>query len=198
MRGGCEFCRTLPEFAEGMAGFSLFSESVKGLMIRRSLVRVQPPPSVISTISSSECLVQPNWSLRMYYAGVRVAWDFWSGNAEVSLLASFAISVYIETTHSQLAIMQFFSKWIAWLGIVLMVWSALALVSHRHSDEENSSSCQVCVAAHSVAPTRTAPAAKPALQRIPKVAHKPLDGSLQLIVFALYVRPPPPTYRTQF
>jgi hypothetical protein len=28
LRGGCGFCRTLPEFAEGSAGFSLFSESV--------------------------------------------------------------------------------------------------------------------------------------------------------------------------
>jgi hypothetical protein len=128
----------------------------------------------------------------MYYDGVRVAWDFWGGNAEASPLASFAISVYIETTHSQLAIMRLFSKWIAWLGIVLMVWSALALVSHRHSKEENSSSCQLCVAAHSVAPTKTAPAPKPALQRILTVAHKPVDGSLQLTVFALYVRPPPP------
>jgi hypothetical protein len=133
----------------------------------------------------------------MYYDGVRVAWDSWSGNAEVSLLASFAISVYIETTHSPLAIMRLFSKWIAWLVIVLMVWSALAVVSHRHSNEENSSSCQVCVAAHSVAPTRTAPAPTPALQRILTVAHRPLDGALHLIVFALYVRPPPPTYRTQ-
>jgi hypothetical protein len=86
-----------------------------------------------------------------------------------------------------------FSKSIAWLCVVLMIWSACAAVSHRHSKQENSKSCQVCVAAHSVAPTRSAPASKPVLQRIVTLAQKPIDGTLRLLVFALYVRPPPST-----
>jgi hypothetical protein len=45
LRGGCGFCRTLPESAELSPLSSLSVIGLSGLIIRRSLVRVQPPPT---------------------------------------------------------------------------------------------------------------------------------------------------------
>ena len=44
LRGSCGFCRALPESAELSALSALPAIGVAGLIIRRSLVRVQPPP----------------------------------------------------------------------------------------------------------------------------------------------------------
>jgi len=49
--------------------------------------------------------------------------------------------------------MRSISKKIAWLCLLLMLSSAIAVVAHHHSDANESARCTVCVAAHSAAPT---------------------------------------------
>jgi hypothetical protein len=44
LRGGCGFCRTLPNSADGSEAESLFSEPVLGLIICWFLVRIQAGP----------------------------------------------------------------------------------------------------------------------------------------------------------
>ena len=48
------------------------------------------------------------------------------------------------------------SKRIAWLCLLLMLWSAIAFAAHHHSDGDESAKCSVCVAALSASPTAPA------------------------------------------
>ena len=65
------------------------------------------------------------------------------------------------------------SKRIAWLSLLLTLWSALAFAVHHHSSQDESTTCQVCVAAHSASPTTASPAPKPVFRRVvyPPTAH---------------------------
>lgn len=87
--------------------------------------------------------------------------------------------------------MRSISKAIAWFCLVLMIGSAWAAVVHRHANEANSSSCQLCVMAHSLAPASPAPTPRPVLRRVLATRHQVLDAKQSLLVFTLYVRPPP-------
>jgi hypothetical protein len=84
------------------------------------------------------------------------------------------------------------SKSIAWLCLLLTLWSAGAVVAHHHEDGAESTKCSVCVAALS-----TTPAAQTVLPRTHFVAVSfvvaiPVAATKQrLSVFALTVRPPP-------
>jgi hypothetical protein len=87
--------------------------------------------------------------------------------------------------------MQSISKRIAWLSLLLTLWSALAFAVHHHSSQDESAACQVCIAAHSASPTTVSPAPKPVFRRILPYRPQPSIAKQSLIVFALYIRPPP-------
>ena len=87
--------------------------------------------------------------------------------------------------------MQSISKRIAWLSLLLTLWSALAFAVHHHSSQDESATCQVCIAAHSASPTNASPAPKPVFRRVLAFRPQPTDTKQQLIAFALYIRPPP-------
>jgi len=87
--------------------------------------------------------------------------------------------------------MRSISKVIAWSCLVLMIASAWAEVVHRHAKETNSSSCQLCIVAHSLAPASAAPSPRPVFQRVRVTKHQVLDAKHRLLAFSLYVRPPP-------
>jgi hypothetical protein len=88
--------------------------------------------------------------------------------------------------------MRLFSRPIAWLCVLLTLWSAAAFVAHHHEDEAESARCSVCVAAHTASP-----APEIVLPRITFVAVSPVitapvaAAKQRLVVFALAVRPPP-------
>jgi hypothetical protein len=83
------------------------------------------------------------------------------------------------------------SKRIAWLSLLLTLWSALAFAVHHHSSQDESTTCQVCVAAHSASPTTASPTPKPVFRRVVPFRPRPTDAKQYLVAFALYVRPPP-------
>ncbi|MFZ0309054.1 MAG: hypothetical protein WCA76_18535 [Candidatus Sulfotelmatobacter sp.] len=87
--------------------------------------------------------------------------------------------------------MRSISKRIAWLTLLLTLWSALAFAVHHHSSQDESATCQVCVAAHSASPTTAAPTPKPVFRRVVSFRPQPIAAKQHLIPFALYVRPPP-------
>jgi hypothetical protein len=87
--------------------------------------------------------------------------------------------------------MRSISKRIAWLSLMLTLWSALAFAVHHHSNQDESSACQVCIAAHSASPTRTSPTPKPVFRRVVIFRSQPTAAKQHLIAFALCVRPPP-------
>jgi hypothetical protein len=83
------------------------------------------------------------------------------------------------------------SKRIAWLSLLLTLWSALAFAVHHHSSQDESATCQVCVAAHSASPTNASPAPKPVFRRVIAFRPQPSSAKQLLVAFALYIRPPP-------
>jgi hypothetical protein len=87
--------------------------------------------------------------------------------------------------------MQSISKRIAWVSLLLTLWSALAFAVHHHSSQDESSACQVCIAAHSASPSNASPMAKPVFRRVVRYRPKPTAPKQLLVAFALYVRPPP-------
>jgi len=87
--------------------------------------------------------------------------------------------------------MQSISKRVAWLSLLLTLWSALAFVAHHHSSQNESGACQVCVAAHSASPTNASVAPKPFFRRVIVFRAQPTAAKQRLIAFALCVRPPP-------
>lgn len=82
-------------------------------------------------------------------------------------------------------------KAVVWLCLTLMLASAWAAVAHHHADEATSSSCQVCVVAHSVAPATAPPTPKLVYWQRFTVRHQVAEAKQELRTFALYVRPPP-------
>lgn len=86
--------------------------------------------------------------------------------------------------------MRSISKGVAFLCFLLTVWSAITLFTHRHSDQTAASTCQMCVAAHSSAPTKPS-TPKPVIRKIFTVRRRPIAAKQRLIVLALWVRPPP-------
>jgi hypothetical protein len=88
-------------------------------------------------------------------------------------------------------LMQSVSKKVAWLSLLLTLWSAVAFAVHHHSSEDESDTCQVCVAAHSASPTTPSLAPKPVFRRVVTVRAQPAAAKFRLRVFALSVRPPP-------
>jgi hypothetical protein len=87
--------------------------------------------------------------------------------------------------------MRSLSKVIACLCLSLMLWSALALAMHRHSSEQESHSCQVCVAAHSAAPATIPRVPRPQFRKVLTLKLRPVAAKQRLESFARYVRPPP-------
>jgi hypothetical protein len=83
------------------------------------------------------------------------------------------------------------SKKIAWFSLALTLWSALAFAVHHHSTQDESHTCQVCVAAHSASPRTAPPSPKPVYRRAVAFRVQASCAKQRLDAFALYVRPPP-------
>ncbi|MGA6983330.1 MAG: hypothetical protein WCC95_02035 [Candidatus Sulfotelmatobacter sp.] len=87
--------------------------------------------------------------------------------------------------------MQSISKKLAWLSLLLTLWSAVAFAVHHHSSQDESDGCQICVAAHSTSPASPSLAPKPVFRRMAAPLAQPTAAKYHLRIFALYVRPPP-------
>jgi len=84
------------------------------------------------------------------------------------------------------------SKKIAWLCLLLMLSSAIAVAAHNHSDANESARCGVCVAAHSASPTVPTLSPRVTFVAVSTVRVEAVVSAKQrLIAFALSVRPPP-------
>jgi len=57
--------------------------------------------------------------------------------------------------------MRFTSRWLTWLCLSLMLWTAVAESTHNHPNKTESTSCSICVVAHSSAPTASSTQARP-------------------------------------
>jgi len=87
--------------------------------------------------------------------------------------------------------MRSISKRIAWLSLLLTLWSAFAFAAHRHSNQDESATCKVCIAAHSASPAHASPSPKPIFRHVETLNSQPTGAKHRLIDYRLYVRPPP-------
>jgi hypothetical protein len=82
-------------------------------------------------------------------------------------------------------------RWLAWLCLSLMLWTAVAESTHNHLNQTESASCSVCVVAHSTAPTATCSHAQPVFEAIGLFQEKALIAKARLSVSDLGIRGPP-------
>jgi hypothetical protein len=87
--------------------------------------------------------------------------------------------------------MRSISKRIAFICLLLTVWSAIAFVTHQHSSAAESAKCTVCVAAHSAAPRAISRPLRTTFVVVSTYLAQPVCAQQRLVAFALSVRPPP-------
>jgi hypothetical protein len=87
--------------------------------------------------------------------------------------------------------MRFTGRWLAWLCLSLVLWTAVAESTHNHPNKTESTSCSICVVAHSTAPTASASQARPVFAAIGLLQVEEVIAQARLSVFELGIRGPP-------
>ena len=86
--------------------------------------------------------------------------------------------------------LRFGFRWLAWLCLSLMLWTALAESTHNHPNQTESNSCSICVVAHSTTPT-ACNYARPILEAISQLQEEKVIAKAWLSVGDLGIRGPP-------
>ena len=86
--------------------------------------------------------------------------------------------------------LRFGFRWLAWLCLSLMLWTALAESTHNHPNQTESNSCSICVVAHSTTPT-ACNYARPILEAISQLQEEKVIAKAWLSVCDLGIRGPP-------
>jgi hypothetical protein len=87
--------------------------------------------------------------------------------------------------------MRFTSRWLTWLCLSLMLWTAVAESTHNHPNKTESASCSICVVAHSTAPTASSNQARPVFAAIGLLQEEEVIAKARLSLFELGSRGPP-------
>lgn len=82
-------------------------------------------------------------------------------------------------------------RWLVWLCLSLMCWTAIAESTHVHANQTEVASCSICVAAHSTAPSISAHQVKPVFTTIGILAVEDVTARTPFGVFELGIRGPP-------
>ncbi|MGB7072713.1 MAG: hypothetical protein WA254_18975 [Candidatus Sulfotelmatobacter sp.] len=87
--------------------------------------------------------------------------------------------------------MRFSSRWLAWLCLSLMLWTAVAESTHNHPNQTDSNSCSICVAAHTTTPTPSCNHIRPVFATVGLQQEEDVIAIAPLSVFELGIRGPP-------
>jgi hypothetical protein len=87
--------------------------------------------------------------------------------------------------------MRFAGRWLTWFCLSLMLWAAVAESTHNHPNQGESSSCSICMVAHSSAPASTSVHVRPVFAAIGLLQEKGEIAKAWLGVFDLGIRGPP-------
>ncbi len=87
--------------------------------------------------------------------------------------------------------MRFSLRWLAWLCLSLMLWTAVVESTHNHPNKTESASCSICVVAHSTTPTASANRARPVFATIGLLQEEEVIAQARLSLFELGSRGPP-------
>jgi hypothetical protein len=83
------------------------------------------------------------------------------------------------------------SRWAVWLCLSLMLWTALAESTHNHPNQTESSSCTICVVAHSTAPAASVCHLRPVFEKVGQLQERDVVAKSRLGVADLDIRGPP-------
>jgi len=87
--------------------------------------------------------------------------------------------------------MRFSFRWLEWLCLSLMLWTAVAETTHNHPNQTESASCSICGAAHTTTPTASCNHAQPVFEAIGLLQEEEVIARARLSVFDLGIRGPP-------
>jgi hypothetical protein len=87
--------------------------------------------------------------------------------------------------------MRFSYRWLAWLCLSLMLWTAVAESSHNHPNNTESASCSICVVAHSTTPAASSHQGPPVFATIGLLQEEEVVAKARISVFELGIRGPP-------
>lgn len=87
--------------------------------------------------------------------------------------------------------MRFTGRWLTWFCLSLMLWAAVVEPTHNHPNKAESSSCSICVVAHSSTPTANVNYARPVFATIGLLQEEAVIAKPRLGVFDLGIRGPP-------
>jgi hypothetical protein len=86
---------------------------------------------------------------------------------------------------------RFTSRWLTWLCLSLMLWTAAAESTHNHPNKTESASCSICVVAHSTATSTSLHHNRPVFAAIGWLQQEEVIANARLAVLDLGIRGPP-------
>ncbi len=87
--------------------------------------------------------------------------------------------------------MRFTCRWLTWLCLSLMLWTAVVEPTHNHPNQTESASCSICVVSHSTTPAAACNHARPVLEAIGLLQEEAVIAKARLSVLDLGIRGPP-------
>jgi hypothetical protein len=86
--------------------------------------------------------------------------------------------------------LRFSFRWLAWLCLSLMLWTAAAESTHNHPNQTESNSCSICVVAHSTTLT-ACNYVRPVFEAISQLQEEKVIAKAWLSVGDFGIRGPP-------
>lgn len=87
--------------------------------------------------------------------------------------------------------MRVWVRWSAWLCLSLMLWTVAAESTHHHPNRIASSSCSICVVAHSANPAVSSGNSAPVFAALGLFHEEDIVAKARLDFFDLGIRGPP-------
>ncbi len=87
--------------------------------------------------------------------------------------------------------MRFTFRWLTWLCLSLMLWTAVVESTHNHPNKGEDASCSICVAAHTTTPAASCSHARPVFAAVGVLQEEEVIAKARLSVFELGIRGPP-------
>ena len=87
--------------------------------------------------------------------------------------------------------MRLTSRWLTWLCLSLMLWTAAVESTHNHPNKTESASCSICVVAHSSAPTASSNHVRPVFAALGHLQNEEITANARFAVLESGIRGPP-------
>ena len=87
--------------------------------------------------------------------------------------------------------MRLTGRWLTWLCLSLMLWTAVAESTHYHPNKTGSATCSICVVAHSTTPATSSNHTQPMFAAIGLLQEEEVIANARLSISDLGIRGPP-------